>query len=325
MVLCVDAGDERARPVRWIGTRRLDLAHHPRPEFAAPILIRRGAMGDGCPVRDLLVSPAHCLFVEGKLLPAKLLVNDMTIVQRRDLKAVTYFHVELDRHAVLLAEGLPAESYLDTGNRAFFANAGLALILHPEFHVNAGLQCWERDACAALAVSETAVRPVWQALAARAEAQGMQPPAIITTAEPDLHLRAGDRSFRPVSAQANRFVFVLPAGVTGLRLASRAGSPADPRPWLDDRRTLGVAVSRIVLRSEAEYLEVPVDHPGLRDGWHAVETAGRAMWRWTNGDAVLPIASADRPLTVEVHVRQSGSYVLARAASAETGAARLAA
>jgi hypothetical protein len=35
-----------------------------------------------------------------------------------------YVHVELDRHDILLAEGLPAESYLDTGNRAAFGTQG---------------------------------------------------------------------------------------------------------------------------------------------------------------------------------------------------------
>ena len=39
--------------------------------------------------------------------------------------SIEYFHVELDRHDVLFAEGLAAESYLDTGNRGLFANGGL--------------------------------------------------------------------------------------------------------------------------------------------------------------------------------------------------------
>ena len=56
-----------------------------------------------------------------------------------------------------LAEGLSAESYLDTGNRTYLSNSCVALVLHPEFHVNAGLKCWEADACAPLGVSPTAV------------------------------------------------------------------------------------------------------------------------------------------------------------------------
>jgi hypothetical protein len=59
---------------------------------------------------------------------------------------VTYWHVELPAHAVILAEGLPAESYLDTGNRQAFANGGATVQLHPGFAPHE----WERDAAAPL-------------------------------------------------------------------------------------------------------------------------------------------------------------------------------
>jgi hypothetical protein len=44
---------------------------------------------------------------------------------------VTYFHIELRRHLVIIADGLPAESYLDTGDRLSFAQDGVPLALHP--------------------------------------------------------------------------------------------------------------------------------------------------------------------------------------------------
>src|ERR1019366_10641252 len=57
----------------------------------------------------------------GVLIPIRYLVNGRSIAQEaRD--EVTYWHVELARHDILLAEGLPAESYLDTGNRDAFAD-----------------------------------------------------------------------------------------------------------------------------------------------------------------------------------------------------------
>ena len=159
-----------AVPIKWVGYRRLDLDRATRSRISPHRCASAAApSARTLPRRDLVVSPDHCMFVDGKLIPAKLLINEMTIVQERDTRVVEYYHVELDRHAVLLAEGLPAESYLDTGNRAFFSNAGLALVLHPEFHVNAGLRCWETDACAPLAVSAEAVEPVWRKLASRAE------------------------------------------------------------------------------------------------------------------------------------------------------------
>ncbi len=61
-----------------------------------------------------------------------------------------YDHVELDRHDVLFAAGLAAESYLDTGNSSQSANAPLAS-LHPELSardarrpaMRARRSCWK--------------------------------------------------------------------------------------------------------------------------------------------------------------------------------------
>ena len=107
--------------VHWVGHRRIGCTARPDD---APIRIRAGALGGNLPRRDLVVSPDHALFLDGVLVPAGLLVDGVRIVCD-DAERVTYHHVELERHAILLAEGAPAESYLDTGNRARFANCTL--------------------------------------------------------------------------------------------------------------------------------------------------------------------------------------------------------
>jgi hypothetical protein len=310
MVIAVDGAEAIARRVKWVGYRRIDLVRHPQPNLAAPVRIRRDAFGENLPQRDLVVSPDHCLFVDDKLIPAKLLLNDMTIVQERDTHMVEYYHIELDRHAVLLAEGLPAESYLDTGNRAFFSNAGLALVLHPEFHVNAGLKHWEKDACAPLAVSEAAVEPVWRRLAERAESLGFARPQPVMTDDPDLRVVANGRTIRPLSRDGNRYVFAVPAGVSSVRLASRATVPSYLTAYVDDWRHLGVAVRRIVVRDSAGVTELPPDHPSLTRGWYRVERDNATMWRWMNGDAVVPMPETTGPVLVEVHVGMSMTHVV---------------
>ncbi len=88
-----------------------------------PVRIRREAFAGGSPVRDLLLSPQHAVSVNGVLIPIRHLINGITIVQE-PVDDVTYYHVELAAHDVILAEGLPCESYLDTGNRAAFVNGG---------------------------------------------------------------------------------------------------------------------------------------------------------------------------------------------------------
>jgi hypothetical protein len=291
-VVTLDAGAHVPRPVRWLGRRRVNLAAHPDPESAAPVRIRAGAFAPLVPVRDLLLSPDHAVFVEGKLIPAKLLVNGGTIVQELSCPEIEYFHVELDCHAVLFADGLTAESYLDTGNRAFFANAGLALVLHPEFTVNAALKCWHDDACAPLTVNEAEIEPVWRRLAERAAALGHALPQPETKAAAELVLEARGQVIRAAQIVDGRHIFALPAGLDSVRLISRSASPATLRPWLADRRRLGVKVSRLVLDGRT----VAADDAMLAEGWWEVEADGR----WTDGGGVLLLSEAPTMLEVQV-------------------------
>lgn len=114
------------RPVVWVGHRRVDVMRHRDPARVAPVLVRAGALGAGVPARDLRVSPEHALFLDGCLVPARLLVNGQNILQEAWCRAVTYWHVELEAHAILVAEGTPAESYREDGNRHLFDNAAIA-------------------------------------------------------------------------------------------------------------------------------------------------------------------------------------------------------
>ncbi len=129
--VAVTAGGRQARIV-WVGWRRVAVTLHPSPREVMPVRVRAGAAGPGKPARDLLLSPDHAVFVAGALIPVRYLVNGATIL-REPVEHVTYWHVELDRHDLLLAESLPCESYLDTGNRAAFANGGKVVRLHADF------------------------------------------------------------------------------------------------------------------------------------------------------------------------------------------------
>lgn len=115
-----------ARPVIWTGMQRVDCRRHPAPHRVWPVRIRADAFGPGLPRRDLLVSPDHALYLRGVLVPARLLVDGVSVlVEARP--AVTYHHIELPTHDVILAEGLPAESYLDCGDRMHFAGTAIRL------------------------------------------------------------------------------------------------------------------------------------------------------------------------------------------------------
>jgi hypothetical protein len=326
IVLTLSDGELNAQPVNWVGRRRIDLTAHPRPETVAPVRIQSGAFADNVPHSDLLISPDHAIFVDGTLICARQLVNGTTIRQEKGWTVVNYYHVELDEHAILLAEGLPAESYLDTGNRGFFSNSGEPLVLHPDLTDETDYPAREAGSCAPFVSDEASVQPVWQRLADRAVALGQPMAQVETTSNPELRLLSkltGRRTIEPIYSDSNHVIFVVPRHSQEVWLLSRAQSPTEARPWLDDGRRLGVRVKRILLRCADELREIPVDHPDLTRGWWAVERDGQVISRWTDGEAVLRLPATSGSVMLEVHLAGSMTYVLD--AAAEDGTERRAA
>jgi hypothetical protein len=137
-----------AREIVWIGQRNVDCGRHPEPETVYPVRILAGAFGFARPSRDLWLSPDHAVFAEGVLIPVRCLINGVTI-RRMIVPSVTYYHVELTEHDVILAEDLPVETYLDTGDRTNFSNGGDAVRLFPNFSA----RMWEMGGCAPLVVT----------------------------------------------------------------------------------------------------------------------------------------------------------------------------
>jgi hypothetical protein len=140
------------REIIWIGHRHVDCARHPRPKTVWPIEIEPGAFGTGLPTATLRVSPDHAIYLNQVLIPARYLVNGSTIRQVA-VDEVTYYHVELPRHDVLFAEGLPVESYLDIGDRSNFSGS-MPVGLFPDFSTPAPnlAAVWEAAGCAPLVV-----------------------------------------------------------------------------------------------------------------------------------------------------------------------------
>jgi hypothetical protein len=195
-------------------------------------------------------------------------MNGATIRQEA-AAAVVYYHIELDSHDIVLAEGLPAESYLDTGNRSAFANGGDAVHAHADF----ALAVWQRQACAPLVAAGLKLMVTKRRLLDRAMALGHA-----TTRDSGVHLLADGVPVWPAIA-GDLYRFILPRPATVLRLISRAVVPAELLPDSIDSRRLGVAVTRLALDGR----EVPADDPRRGAGWYPPEPG----WQWTDGDALL--------------------------------------
>jgi collagen type I alpha len=162
--------DGEAVPVRWIGHRRVDCRRHPHPAQVWPVRVSAGAFAAGSPERDLWLSADHAVFVDDVMIPIKHLINGTTVA-RVPVDAVIYYHVELPRHDAILAEGLAAESYLDTGGRAQFANGGEVIRLLPDFSARGPniAALWEAYGFAPLVVCGPIVDSVRTRLWRRAE------------------------------------------------------------------------------------------------------------------------------------------------------------
>jgi len=137
-VECVRPGDRLCTVLRggdaeviWVGRRTVNCTRHPVPTKVWPVQVARDAFGRGIPAADLFLSPNHAIFVDRVLIPIRLLVNGRSVRQVMR-ERISYHHIELAQHDVLLANGMPAESYLDTGDRARFSNGGDVITLHPD-------------------------------------------------------------------------------------------------------------------------------------------------------------------------------------------------
>jgi hypothetical protein len=119
LVLTAEGGPA---PVRWVG-RQTVSTRFADPLRALPIRIRAGALAEGIPARDLLLSPGHALRLGGVLVQAGALVNGTSILRERAVPEVfTYWHIELAEHALVFAEGAEAESFVDVVSHDAFDN-----------------------------------------------------------------------------------------------------------------------------------------------------------------------------------------------------------
>ena len=258
-----------APPIRWIGFGR-DLVTR-RNQLARPIVVRRGALADNVPRRDLYLTHGHSLYCRGVLIPAEQLVNHRSIAWDETARVIEYYHIELDNHDVLFAEGAPAESYHDAGNRPLFQNT------RPGSDPAAA-----NTTFAPVLTSGELVETVWAELFERAGGRL----ECGTTDDHDLHLLVDGARVNPTAMDGSvyRFAVRRPPAAT-LQLRSRRGVPSLLGLSRSDHRPLGVAIKEIILHHAGIATHFNYDGAQFREGGcHRPEDG----YCWTDGEFELP-------------------------------------
>jgi len=257
------------------------------------VIVRKGALGANVPHTDLFVTKGHSLFVDGVLIPVEFLVNHRSVLWDDRAQEVVVYHVELETHDVLLANGAAAESYRDDGNRWLFANA------------NAGWGAVAKVPCAAVLTGGEVVDAVWRRLLDRAGVR----PSVPLTEDADVHLMVDGVRVDPMHRTGDVLVFALRSPPDELRIVSRAAVPQE-LGLARDPRLLGVALRRVVVRAGSRFRTLRAGDPTLTEGFHAFEAD--AGVRWTDGDAVVPqdaFAGFAGPCEVIVHLGGTAAYI----------------
>ncbi|MBO1360403.1 Hint domain-containing protein [Acetobacter sacchari] len=311
-LLAYEGGVEKARRVVWVGRAHCNVRRELHGDEAGyPIRILKSAISDGVPFKDMLITPEHCLFFDGKFIPARMLVNGRSIFYDTSIISYDYYHIETEDHSVITVDGVLTESYLDTGNRPTFQEIGSVVTLG---FGGAKSRSWASDAAAPLDTSRNYAEPLFRELETRAIGAGFelrQEPQALTY-DTDLHLVVESGAIvRKLRSEGNRIMFMIPPGVSAVRLISNTSRPCDVRgPFVDDRRYFGVCVGKIEMFEKSVVKKI-TDHLTTEkmDGWNVIEGGND---RWTTGDAILPLSerhpNACGILTVEV--THAGPYAI---------------
>ncbi len=273
------------RPIVWIGVGRV-LATQGRRTAATPVIVRKGALADNVPHQDLRVTKGHSLYLDDALIPVGLLINQRSILWDDRAQEVELYHIELASHDVLLANGSPAESYRDDGNRWLFANA------------NTGWGHPRQVPCAPVLDGGPVVDAVWRRLLARAGGPARMP----TTDDPDLHLVVDGIRVDGRQWPNGIHLFDLPKASVKVQVVSRVGTPS-ALGLVRDPRALGIALRQILLCQGSRLRLLEASDPSFGEGFHQFEPSNG--FRWTNGDACLPASLFDGvtgPCRLELHV-----------------------
>lgn len=259
-----------------------------------PVCIKKDAFKKNIPFQDLYVTSEHCLFIDHCFIPARMLVNNRSIVWGNTQSSYYVYHIETEQHSVIKSNGLLSESYLNT-DQSF-----------GKTH-----KTWEKDAAAPLNVTQKFVEPIYKTLEKRAIR--LKFPSVAKdqklTTDPDFYIMTKEgEPFFPLTVNKGRYLFNIPENTDKIFLVSRASRPYDTvGHFIDDRRYLGLLIGEIHLISKSNIKEIN-EHLVDKNlsGWNNLESSAN---RWTNGNGELPLPKISKKSLLSVQVLSTTVYI----------------
>lgn len=307
-VLTLDptTGASVARSITWVGKGRVIVNPSDHLDLSGyPVCVSKNAVSPGVPRRNTYITSEHCLYVDGYLVPVRMLVNGTSIRYDTTQTAYEYYHFVTAQHTVVWAEGMLSETYLDTGNSQSFSQHGKVARLHRPAETPS-------DSLFPLRTDRLFVEAAFRRIAAKHGLPDMLAYDCSLTTDHDVHLITPTGAIlRPKRLQGANAVFAIPPGIKDVRLVSRVCRPYDTiGPFNDDRRELGILVSTITLFKSIGSVSLDAHLKDDKcDGWHLRETLNA---RWTNGYAKIALPNSDTEMLriLSVEIIAGGPYII---------------
>lgn len=110
------------RPIQWVARFAYKKSDPAKPwaRYSRPVRIARSALAPGVPHADLFVTSSHALFIDDALVPACNLINGTTITLyvADEFDELEFFHIKLEAHDVIYAQGAQCETQLTVSETA---------------------------------------------------------------------------------------------------------------------------------------------------------------------------------------------------------------
>lgn len=304
-IIVYNAGDCTTRTISSIGCGQSNVCASVFDDLSGwPVRILKGALSEGIPYKDLLVTSEHCLYLNGCFVPVRMLVNGLTIFYDKTVGCFNYYHIIMEPHAIVRANGVLSESLIGMGHNDLLHDRSGSLL--PVL-----MGDWN-GAAAPLNTGRAFVEPLYRELEARAcliTGERLRPLASLRD-DPGLYLATdGGKCIEGQPGTNGVINFPVPHGVQAVHIMSRASRPCDVYgPFVDDRRLLGVLVGDIMMENGGvcNPVRTHIEQIDL-SGWQP-EVAGDM--RWTTGGALLPLPEREHEglARLSIEIRQAGPY-----------------